>query len=128
MPSSVAPATFVLSDITTTLQNASVIVGNGTILSLSTMDVEIMLTTVGASAVLATTFEVSFDSGSNYENAFTEDLLAAGGIATLINALTNPTTHRHRYRIPTGATNFRNRVVSRVSGSVTSIATVRGWR
>lgn len=84
-----------------------------------------MIRSVGSTAVLSVIHEVSFDNGSNYENAFLENLLDAAGIGTLVNTLANPTTHRHRYRIPAGATNFRSRVASFVSGTVTVTAIVR---
>ncbi len=111
-------------DETTTLHNAAGATGNGAILSLSSNDSEILVSMTGASAVLTVTHEVSFD-GSNYVNAFLEDLLAAGGIGTLVNAVVNPTAMRYRYRIPPGATNFRSRISAFVSGTVTVTATKR---
>lgn len=108
-----------------TLQNAAGATGNGTVVALTAADRELTIKAVGASAVLTILHEVSFDSGSNYENAFLEDLLAAGGIGTLINSVANPTTTRHRYRIPAGATNFRTRISAFVSGTVTVTGIVR---
>jgi len=118
------PGVSLVTDTATTLHNASGTNGNGTILVLSPYDQEILILATGVSAILNIIHEVSFD-GSNYVNAFSEDLLAATGIATLINTVVNPTTARHRYRIPSGATNFRTRVGGFVSGTVTVVATVR---
>lgn len=124
MPSSLG-RTINAADVTTTLQSAAAGTGNGTILSLSPNDTEILVSMIGAAAVLTVTHEVSFDGGSNYVNAFLEDLLAATGIGTLVNAVVNPTATRYRYRVVPGATNFRSRVSAFVSGSVTVTATKR---
>lgn len=111
-----------------TLQSVAGGNGNGTAITLDANSHEVMIAVSGATAVLSVILEVSFDGGSNHENAFAEDLLAAGGIATLINTVANPTTHRYRYRVPPGATRLRARVASFVSGTVTVTGVVRSWR
>lgn len=108
-----------------TLQNAAVATGNGTAITFTTLDTEVLVKVAGASAVLTYIHEVSYDGGTTYVNAFLEDLLAAAGIGTLINTSANPVTLYHRYRRPPGATNFRSRISAYVSGSVTTTATIR---
>ena len=108
-----------ITETPTTLQSAAVATGNGTIISLNPGDV-LTIKTVGASTPTATiTFEVSYD-GTNYVNAFLQDMLAAGGIGTLINTVAVSTTPAYsQYSCPPGSQKFRARISAYVAGSVT---------
>lgn len=111
-----------------TLQNAVSANGNGTTLTLAPSDDQITLKTTGASTPIFTvTFEVSWDNGSTWLNAFLEDLLNAS-VGTFINVLTNPSAAYHRYRVAPGVTSVRARIASYVSGTGTVTAVVRGRR
>lgn len=105
----------------TVTQNAGAADGNGTALSLNVNDTELAIRILGADTpLLDVILEVSFDNGSTYVNAFAEDLLAAAGIATLVNVIAATTsTKRYRYRVPPGASNFRTRIANRATGNAT---------
>lgn len=111
---------------TTVLQNAAGATGNGTALTLQVGDV-VRLITVGASTPNAVvTYEWSDDGGTSWYNAFVQDLGAAGGLATMVATVSVATSKAHGlFLAPPGATTFRARVSTYVTGTVTVTAVTR---
>ena len=116
------------SEVTTTLQNAAGATGNGTALTFAPEDQMVTIKALGASTPSMTVvFELSYDSGSTWENAFPQNILST--TAAFLNTLviTDTTAARYVWIRPPGATNFRARVSVFVSGTVTvSAITLRG--
>lgn len=108
-----------------TMQNAAGALGNGTAIALADGD-RVMMKFIGASVPSMTAaIEVSYDGGSNYVNAFAQDLLAAGGISTQVNTVAITTTAAWSlYVAPPGATHLRARISVFATGTGTVTATV----
>lgn len=110
-----------------TLQSAAGATGNGTAVTFAPTDKELMVFIAGAAAVLTLAHEATFDGGSTWESAFLQDLLAAGGLGTLLSGVASPgAKSRLRYVRPAGCTGFRSRVSVYVSGTVTVSGVVLG--
>lgn len=95
-----------------TLQDAAVANGNGSSLVISLHNEVTFLVTGTVTPVFDVVFEVSFDDGVTWENAFLENLLVATGIGTLVNVAISPTINRYRYRVPAGADLMRARIAT----------------
>lgn len=113
-------------EFTTALQSAAAATGNGTVLAIQPGDV-VRLKTIGASVPNAiVTYEWSDDGGTTWYNAFVQDLLAAAGLATMVNTVTVGTTAAHGlWEAPPGSTSLRGRVSTFVAGTVTVTAITR---
>lgn len=114
------------ADFTTVLQSAAAATGNGTALAVQSGDV-VRLKTVGATVPNAVvTYEWSDDGGTTWYNAFVQDLLAAAGLATMVNTVAVATSAAHGlWEAPPGATSLRGRVSTYVAGTVTVTAITR---
>lgn len=110
---------------TTTLQNAAVANGNGTALTVTAGDVVRIVTTASGTPNATINYEWSDDGGTTWYDAWSQDLLAASGISTLVKSVGASTTKQQAlFTVPPGG----NRVRARISMWVAEAITVTAYK